>query len=67
MVLICNSPDKADQLLNGLQYDAGLAAQASAWRIAALVPQTAFLTWDALQQEPRYKAAKKALRALTDD
>ncbi|HEX7634804.1 MAG TPA: beta-N-acetylhexosaminidase [Noviherbaspirillum sp.] len=65
MVLICNSPDKADALLEGLKVEAGVAAEASAARIAALVPQDFALTWDALQDDARYRAAKQTAEALT--
>lgn len=64
MVLICNSPDKADQLLAGLQVKDNKATQESAARIAALTPQTPALAWDELQQDARYIAAKKAAKAL---
>lgn len=65
MVLVCNSPDKADQLLQGLQ---GYAFDpSSAARIAALVPQGGALGWDALQDDGRYRAARKTVRMLMDD
>jgi beta-N-acetylhexosaminidase len=64
MVLICNSPDKADELLNGLHTDAYPAATQSAARIAALVPQAPAPTWDVLQEDARYRAAKKTAQAL---
>jgi beta-N-acetylhexosaminidase len=61
MVLICNSPDKADQLLEKL--DVAIAAESAA-RIAALTPMTSALTWDALQQDAHYLAAKKTALSL---
>jgi beta-N-acetylhexosaminidase len=64
MVLICNSPDKAEQLLAGLSQKQDWAQTRSAARIAALTPQASALTWDALQQEPRYQAARKAALTL---
>ena len=64
MVLICNSPDKADQLLAGLQVKDNKATQESAQRIAALTPRSPALSWDDLQQDARYLAAKKAAKAL---
>lgn len=64
MVLICNSPDKADQLLSGLAINKDWAKTPSAARIAALTPQSSALTWSALQQEPRYQAARKVALAL---
>lgn len=66
MVLICNSPDKADALLAGLNTTALGTAQmhGSARRIAALMPTAAASDWQALQQDPRYKAARQSVRAL---
>jgi beta-N-acetylhexosaminidase len=61
MVLICNSPDKADQLLAGLKTK---VSAASAARIAALVPQSDALDWDGLQKDERYLAAKKLVLTL---
>ncbi|MBS1188134.1 MAG: nagZ [Burkholderiaceae bacterium] len=64
MVLICNSPDKADQLLAGLKAQSGKAAAALAARLAALVPQKPALSWQALQQDARYQAAKQVVDEL---
>jgi beta-N-acetylhexosaminidase len=64
MVLICNSPDKADELLSGLRIDAYPAALQSSARIAALVPQAPAPAWKALQEDARYRAAKKTTEAL---
>jgi beta-N-acetylhexosaminidase len=66
MVLICNSPDKADQLLDGLEWNADGAAHDSAARIAALVPPPATLDWSALQTDQRYKSACRTVRKLVD-
>jgi len=63
MVLICNAPDKADQLLAELQADPAAAA-ISATRIAALVPTAACADWDQLQQDERYRAARKLVQSL---
>ncbi len=66
MVLICNSPDKADILLAGLDAQLAGAAQASASarRIATLVPGMPAPDWNDLQQDPRYLAARKSARDL---
>lgn len=64
MVLICNSPDKADELLDGLKVKTNAATKASAARIAALVPQGNALDWDALQQDARYRAARQSAQEL---
>lgn len=64
MVLICNSPDKADQLLAGLKLKPSAALADSAVRIASLVPHAPALKWQALQQEGRYQAAKREVQSL---
>jgi beta-N-acetylhexosaminidase len=61
MVLVCNSPDKADRLLEGLEVEPNADSVA---RIAALTPKSPALDWDALQREPRYLAAKKTALML---
>lgn len=65
MVLICNSPDKADQLLAGLEWHASGSGAQSAARIAALVPQSSAMSWDELQNDGRYRSAKKLVQSLT--
>lgn len=61
MVLICNSPDKADMLLAELEPTIN---PESAARIAALRPQSSALSWNVLQTELRYLGAKRASMAL---
>jgi beta-N-acetylhexosaminidase len=62
MVLICNRPDMADQLLAGL--DPALATSASAMRIAALMPSGTPVQWDVLQVDPRYQSALRTIASL---
>jgi beta-N-acetylhexosaminidase len=64
MVLICNSPDKADQLLAGLKPNMNANIRESAARIASLVPQAPALAWDALQKDARFCAARQTAQAL---
>lgn len=65
MVLICNSPDKADALLDGLPWDStSKTAMASSARIATLAPTMAAPTWDALQASPRYRSALRLIKSL---
>ncbi|PFH11515.1 beta-N-acetylhexosaminidase [Collimonas sp. PA-H2] len=65
VVLICNSPDKADQLLSGLGGAANDdRAAASRARLMALLPQSAALGWDALQADARYQAARSLAQSL---
>ncbi|HJW57270.1 beta-N-acetylhexosaminidase [Herbaspirillum sp. ST 5-3] len=64
MVLICNAPDKADELLGGLKMKMSAATKESSARIAALLPQMPVLDWDDLQSDPRYRAAKQTVQSL---
>lgn len=61
VALICNSPDKADQILAGLDP---AIDPVSAARLAALRPTAAALDWEALQADPRYQAARELVRTL---
>ncbi|GAA4018996.1 beta-N-acetylhexosaminidase [Actimicrobium antarcticum] len=63
MVLICNRPDMADQLLADL--NPSLASAASAARIASLMPTAAVIRWDALQADTRYQSALRTVQVLT--
>jgi beta-N-acetylhexosaminidase len=64
MVLICNAPEKADQLLAGLKMKFCATPEQSAARIASLVPQSAAPGWDELQLDPRYEVAKRLATGL---
>ena len=64
MILICNATDKADQLLSHLDPTTAFGDGSSAKRIAALIPNTAPMTWDALQTDARYRSAQHKLRAF---
>jgi beta-N-acetylhexosaminidase len=64
MVLICNSPDKADQLLAGLKRNMNANTGQSGARIASLVPQVPALAWDALQEDARFCAARQTAQSL---
>ncbi|WP_051567008.1 beta-N-acetylhexosaminidase [Herminiimonas sp. CN] len=68
MVLICNAPDKADQLLAGLRPGTSPVARAtaarSAARLLALLPTAAAPDWQDLQQDLRYQAALRLVQSL---
>ena len=64
MILVCNAPDRADQLLGGLVASTGEAAKQFSARIAALVPTSEVPDWHALQEMERYLAARKLIDAL---
>lgn len=62
MVLICNSPDKADQILAGLAAD--VIAPESIARIVSLVPQQLATSWNDLQEDVRYRSARRTVEQL---
>ena len=64
MVLVCNHPDKADQLLSGLRFEDVPDVARSSARVASMVPNTPAPDWETLQQAPRYQAARKLLEDL---
>ena len=67
MVLICNSPNKADQLLNTLQFDCNTeTARSSLSRLQALLPQNKALSWDDLQENNTYQSAKLLIQQLSN-
>lgn len=61
MTLICNQPEQADQLLDELKVGPNPAAQQ---RLAQLKPRGTALSWDELQDEPRYQQACAEIAAL---
>ncbi len=64
MVLICNSPDKADEILAGLDYPENDIARQSRERLIRLFPEKTALSWDALHREAQYRHALKAVSVL---
>src|SRR5690606_12568453 len=56
MVLVCNRPDLADDLLSRLTIE---HAAASVQRIRRLMPVSAAPDWDALQADERYQYARR--------
>lgn len=68
MVLICNAPDKADQLLAGVRPGTSAAARTtaarSAARLAAMMPTGPAPDWQDLQQNARYLAALRMIKSL---
>ncbi len=65
MVLICNAPHKADELLATLIVKEDATRHASATRVAALVPTAPFEDWGTLHSDGRYRAAKKLVESLS--
>ncbi len=61
MVLVCNRPDMADDLLGRLTIEASPESQA---RIARLMPREKSMSWDALQTHALYLKALESVRAL---
>lgn len=61
MVLICNHPERADQLLSELDATVN---KASRRRIRALFGRDKSTDWNKLQQEPEYRNAMRVLKDL---
>lgn len=55
MVLVCNRPDLADELLSRLQFT---LSEESVQRIYSLMPHKPALSWDALQADEHYQYAR---------
>ncbi|HEY0294596.1 MAG TPA: beta-N-acetylhexosaminidase [Bordetella sp.] len=64
MVLVCNRPDLADDLLSRLSFD--MPAQSVA-RVRGLMPRWTAPGWDALQDEGRYQQARRAVAQIQAD
>lgn len=62
MVLVCNAPSEADQVLMGLDVPASW--NESSIRLQRLLPTAPALTWDELQEDARYRQAKLNLVEL---
>ena len=56
MVLVCNRPDLADELLERLKVDVN---PTSAARIRRLMPRLPFMDWETLQSDARYQYARQ--------
>ncbi|MGV8898140.1 MAG: beta-N-acetylhexosaminidase [Burkholderiaceae bacterium] len=68
MVLICNAPDKADLLLDGIKTGTSTAACSAAarsvQRLAAMLPVGPALDWQNLLQDADYQAALRLVKSL---
>lgn len=60
MVLVCNRPDLADELLAGLQHQ---ASAASIQRLQNLMPKEPFMNWQQLHNDARYIKARQVLES----
>ena len=67
MVLICNSPDKADEILAGLAYSEIDMTRRSQERLIRLFPEKAALQWNALHDEVQYRHAVGAIAVLQQE
>ncbi len=65
MVLICNAPQLADQLLCELDPVLAFGSGIGTQRIVALTPGTTAPDWNDLQADPRYRAARRRIAQLT--
>lgn len=67
MVLVCNSPAKADELLSGLPPLSEEAMRECTARIGSLAPRMPAPDWDALQAEKRYRRARAIVEEIVSD
>ena len=67
MVLVCNSPDKADQLLSGLAYREDETTRRSQERLIRLFSEKKALDWETLHRETQYRQAVETVSALMQD
>ena len=67
MVLVCNSPAKADELLSGLPPLSEEAMRECTARIGSLVPKMPAPDWDTLQAEKRYQRARAIVEEIVSD
>lgn len=65
MVLVCNAPAAADELLGGLPLRSDDEMRALRRRMDSLVPKQPAKDWDSLQAEPRYQRAKALVESIT--
>ncbi len=63
MLLVCNSPDAVGEVLAGWRPEVD---PARGRRVEALLPKRTAMDWQALQSEPRYRAALEAIAQLTN-
>ena len=61
MVLVCNRPDLADELLERLDIEPDPVSQA---RLARLLPAAPAPDWESLQADTRYKRARATVKRL---
>ena len=61
MVLVCNRPDLADQLLSSLTIE---PKRESIQRLLRLIPQQDFMSWEQLQADTRYQDAREFQHSL---
>lgn len=64
MVLVCNAPDRADELLKGLTLTP-TKAKSSHVRLSRLLPKNTPLDWKNLHQEVRYQKAVQLMKGLS--
>lgn len=67
MVLVCNSPTGADELLYGLPPLSEEVMCECSVKIGRLLPKIPALDWDTLQIEKRYLRARAMVEAIVQD
>lgn len=63
MVLVCNRPDLADELLNSLVHESAVESVA---RIERLMPKVKAMRWNVLMDSPTYQQALSSVKTLDE-
>jgi len=63
MVLVCNRPDLADELLHRLTHESAVESVA---RVERLMPKVKAMRWNVLMVSPTYQQALSAVKTLDE-
>ena len=67
MVLVCNTPNKADELLAGLSPRSEDEMRECTAKIGSLMPKVPALDWETLQEEKRYQRARAIVEQIPQE
>jgi beta-N-acetylhexosaminidase len=66
MLVLCGRPDLADRLLAELKVEQGPVLEQSRRRIELLKPASPAMSWNALQEDARYRAARENIHTFLE-
>ena len=67
MVLVCNAPDKADELLAGMTARSEEEMRECTAKIGSMMPRIPALDWEDLQEEKRYQRARAIVEQIPQE